>query len=503
MVGVTSLAATLAASAAAAPSFSQTEVWGLNEDEYAAHFVYSIGVTWNETLLVACEGRVGSVSDTAEKDLLLKRSTDGGATWSDDQVIEGATDTKSWSNPAFVTDGVTTYLFYADNDENHSSKVYYRSSTDNGATWSERTEITDLWAGNAHEWTFHLPIGHGIKKVKNPDEGRVILPMWHRRSISYAVAERRYGNDVIYLDNGVWKRGGQPAVDASRSVNETRIAERANGEIVMISRQAAGSVQKRARTASMDSGETWGTWVTQADINGTPTDSGLLQFSDAYQLYTFPDSDSNSSSVRNTLTIKASTNGGINWGDDKVIHAGQATYSDLTRDGRGNIYCIYGRDGTSFCGERVYVAKFNLEWVIGSDKPTILIDNGDSGFATAGTWSGSSAAAGYYGANYEHDGAAGTSSDYATWTPAITVAGDYAIYMRWTAHPNRPDAAPVRIDYTGGSSTAHLTVNQQVDGATWRYLGTYHLTAGSGNQVRITDGDAGYTVADAVMFQKQ
>jgi hypothetical protein len=354
--------------ASAAPQLSQSQVWGLNEDGYPGHFVYGLAVTSNNTILAACEGRVDVKQDASvHRDILLKRSTDGGATWGNDIIIEGASDTNSWQNPAFVVDGTTVFLFYVQSlNSQESSKVFWRKSTDNGLTWTARTEITSIWNGNSQGWTFHLPIGHGIKKVHAPVAGRRLITVWHRKGISFPLSQRNYGIDLLYFNNTNWVKLSDLPINYSRFPSENRIAERANGDLFVIARQVTGEVRERCRTASTDAGATWGAsgWVTQGDIFGVPTDSGLLRFDDTYHLYSFPDNDSISTAVRNTLTIKASTDGGINWNAGKVLNNGTSTYSDLARDSSGNIYCIYGRDGSDAFGDRVYVAKFNMEWVL-------------------------------------------------------------------------------------------------------------------------------------------
>lgn len=131
-----------------------------------------------------------------------------------------------------------------------------------------------------------------------------------------------------------------------------------------------------------------------------------------------------------------------------------------------------------------------------------IVDNTDAGFSTTGTWTASTSLAGYYGSNYLHDGStAADATKTATWTSPITTTGTYAVYMRWTSYTDRPDAAPVEVNYNGG--IANLTVNQQTGGGTWVYLGTWSFTGGSGDYVKITGGDAGYTIADAVRWVQQ
>ncbi|TBL76261.1 exo-alpha-sialidase [Paenibacillus thalictri] len=131
----------------------------------------------------------------------------------------------------------------------------------------------------------------------------------------------------------------------------------------------------------------------------------------------------------------------------------------------------------------------------------VIVDNSDAGFTTGGTWSASTILAGYYGPNYVSDGTSGAdaSSKWAKWTPLITDAGFYDIYMRWTADTNRPDAAPLEISYNGGVDTSK-TVNQTQNHGTWVLIGRYALSAGSTHYVKLLATDSGYTIADAVKF---
>ena len=93
----------------------------------------------------------------------LKRSTDGGRTWGDEIVIErkdgaywnahghpGVKET--WTNCAPVVDKETgkIFYFYALNDfdqrkhRQRVTKVFYKVSEDDGLTWSDRVEDTDI-----------------------------------------------------------------------------------------------------------------------------------------------------------------------------------------------------------------------------------------------------------------------------------------------------------------------------------------------------------------------
>lgn len=515
----------------ATPQFSLVDVWTPANSELDGnlangpepHFVYAIGVTWDDTILVACEGRFShdpASPDTGEKYLLVKRSTDHGASWSSDIVIEGG-DGASWTNPAFVTDGITTYLFYGSNYSG-TKTLHYKTSTDNGQTWSARQDINSLWGASfPNGWVQHGTIGHGIKKLKDPYRGRLALVFNHRTSATTPAANAKYGVDLLYRDpNGAWARaqGTQPPLtqetdtDSANDIgpNESRVAERANGTLALIARKRWNTTtytRARVSGSAIANGFDWNGWADASGIIGTRmVDGGFIRFSDTSHLYSF--SNNPGSTTRLNMAVARSADGGVSWGTPQTIYTGPATYSDLARDSLGNIYCVFGRDGNNHNidldpanpAARVTVARFNLEWVTGTNTPTLVIDNADPGFTTTGTWGSSSTIAGYYGSGYVHS-PSGTNT--ATWTPNITVAGNYEVYIRWTADSNRPDAAPVEVRYNGGTSVASATLNQKSEGGSWYYLGTFNLATGTGNSVKLYASDAGSCVADAVMFQKQ
>lgn len=128
----------------------------------------------------------------------------------------------------------------------------------------------------------------------------------------------------------------------------------------------------------------------------------------------------------------------------------------------------------------------------------IIVDNSGPGFSTETPWPVSSGVAGAYNGSYAHDGNSGAEPGrWARWQPTIAAAGYYQIFMRWAAHPNRPDAAPVTIAYDGGVDLS-VRVNQQQNNNSWVLLGTYRMAAGTSGYVQISAADAGHTVADAI-----
>jgi hypothetical protein len=140
--------------------------------------------------------------------------------------------------------------------------------------------------------------------------------------------------------------------------------------------------------------------------------------------------------------------------------------------------------------------------VAASSQPgqTIIVDNGDAtGITRVGGWKISTARTDHYGADYWQDDNTGKGTKSVTFTPTIPAAGNYAVYMMWSAYPNR--ATNVPVDITSASGTTTVTVNEQQDGGTWNLLGTYAFGSGTSGDVRIrTDATNGYVIADAVKF---
>jgi sialidase-1 len=67
---------------------------------------------------------------------------------------------------------------------------------------------------------------------------------------------------------------------------------------------------------------------------------------------------------RKNLSVKLSDDEGRTWPVSKAIEPGWSAYSDLAVTKAGTILCFYGRGAKSnFAGDRLTLARFNLEWL--------------------------------------------------------------------------------------------------------------------------------------------
>lgn len=339
----------------------KTTVWAEKENKMFAHFVYGLTATDKGSILAFAEARIDKSADDGAHHLVLKRSTDKGRSFSASIVIAESKGEESWTNPTVVQDRETKeiFLFYALNLKNVRTRVFLKTSTDDGLSWSAAKEITSLFAENAYEWTFHLPgPGHGIQLK----EGRLLVQVWHRKSISFAAKQRNYGINCLYSDDHgkTWKLGGDTPVG---ELNESQIVEQKNGDVLLIGRTITGSSGSyQAKVWSRDKGESW-TQQLEYDtaLGGKMCDIGLTGYSlrSGILLVSQPAAPKK----RMDLTIRLSKDDGKTWLVNKLLEEGGATYSDLAILPDKSIICLYGHGGTEHMPEKVSLARFRMKWL--------------------------------------------------------------------------------------------------------------------------------------------
>jgi len=344
----------------------KTTVWSEKENNIFSHFVYGLTVTSKGSILAFAEARIDKGADDGAHHIVMKRSTDQGRTFSVSKVLVESKNGESWTNPTVVQDSQTKriFLFYALNHENVRTQVFYKSSMDDGLSWSSQTEITTLFSENNQRWTFHLPgPGHGIQ-IKNK---RMILPIWHRRSISNPPGQRNYGVTCVYSDdNGItWQTGGSTPVG---EFNESQIVAQKNGHILLIGRTITGkSGSFQAKVWSTDQGETWSQeFQYDTALTGRVCDIGLTNL--PWLSKTLLVSQPADPEKRSKLTIRLSKDDGATWPVSKLLEEGSSTYSDLAVLPDKSIICLYGNGDSGHMPEKVSLARFNMDWLLQNPK---------------------------------------------------------------------------------------------------------------------------------------
>lgn len=352
--------------AGADDGLEQTTLWSRGENGWVDFRVHAVDVTPAGTVLAFSEARVGTSADDGPKDLVLRRSADGGRTWGPTTFIEDH-DGGAWANPTPVVDLRTGRItvFYALNAAGRSSRVFQRASTDDGLSWSDATEVTDLFAGNEHGWTFHLPgPGRGIQLAG----GRLLVEVWHRRSIDVPAADRDYSVSVVYSDDRgrTWHWGGVVPDPAGLGLDEARIAQLSTGEVILNARLAGGvSNTSRAVARSRDGGLTFTDAVVETNIAPhAGIASGLVARVDRNGVervvYTSPAKGTG----RDTLYARLSHDGAESWSWGRVIDNARAGYSDVVWLDDSTLLVLYSRLGGSGVETLdVVAARFDLAWL--------------------------------------------------------------------------------------------------------------------------------------------
>ncbi len=365
------LASLLAVTAIFADEPRFTPVFIGGQDGYPVYRIPSVVVGKSGTVLAFAEARK-SRTDQAQNDIVLKRSTDAGATWGPLQLIhdDGA---NSLNNPtALVADTGRIFLLYqripGHLTEHSKDKIaagydgpdIYRTllvtSDDDGATWTPPRDITRGTKRPTGATTVCSGPGIGIQLTRGPHRGRLIVPF---NEGPYG----RWNNYAAFSDDSgeTWRCGADVpgAFLGDRSqVNEVQMVELSDGSVRLNSRQFAGA-KMRKNAISRDGGQTW-THVEDVPALRDPSCMASIfrfDFDEAKGriLYTGPDSQR-----RDTGTLHLSTDDGATWPVKRILYPGSFAYSVLTRLADGKVGCLFEADDY----RRIVFATLPLDWLL-------------------------------------------------------------------------------------------------------------------------------------------
>jgi sialidase-1 len=321
-----------AAVGAAVAPLKHVDVFISGQDGYTGYRIPAIEAAADGTILAFAEARKHNLSDPGGKgqeiDLALKRSTDGGATWSPMAVIEHSGEFWSSANPATVVDRSNgrVWVFYlrckpgrgtyGARPKTDDAANLARYSDDNGLTWSKPIDQTAVARDmNDSQWRISVPgPGGAIQNRK----GRLIVPMWR-----YAP----WGTFAMFSDDHgrSWQRGA--FVSGDQGGNEDQLVECANGDILMDFRQQSGP--HRWVATSTDGGRTW---------SAPRPGQSLTRVCCAIERYTLTSAGADRNRIlwtgpkgpgRNKLIVKTSYDEGRTFTNERMISEEAAAYSDL------------------------------------------------------------------------------------------------------------------------------------------------------------------------------
>jgi sialidase-1 len=324
------------ACAEAAPAkvaLKHVDVFASGTDGYNCFRIPVVETAPDGSILAFAEARKYNCGDPGdpnnEIDLVLKRSTDGGATWSAMTVVEHSGEKWSSANPSTLVDRSNgrIWMLYARckpargtdgaRAKTDDLQTLARTSDDNGVTWSEPIDLTAVARDmNDDTWTSSVVGPGGGIQMRS---GRLVIPVWTYPGWSIFV--------LFSDDHGkTWQRGAM--VPRSPGGNECEVVELADGKLLIDVRQNGGLQRWFAR--STDGGQTWSEPFPGNAVS--PVACAIERYSltaagdDLNRiLWTGPRGPG-----RNNLVLRISYDEGLTFATERVIAEQPAAYSDLT-----------------------------------------------------------------------------------------------------------------------------------------------------------------------------
>jgi len=330
--------------AAGAQAPAGTPVFAKGEGGVDTFRIPAVVRTKTGTLLAFAEARWGSVSDTGDIDLVVKRSTDGGKTWGE-MITVWDDGPNTCGNPAPVVDrrtGRIVLLSTWNDGRDHEPAIHARTSLDtrrvfkmfsddDGLTWTKAEEITSQ--AKLPEWTWYAtgPC-HGLQLRS----GRMVVPCNHgnfgRESTSH----------VIYSDDTgqTWHIGGETFVG-----NECTVADLPHGKLMINMRKTKPEREAygpgRLAAVSEDGALSFNTPYYEKTLIEPVCQASLINASSGKPSKTLLFSNPEHPSSRVHLTLRMSRDEGQSWRRVATLTEGPAAYSDLVLLGKGKVGVLY------------------------------------------------------------------------------------------------------------------------------------------------------------------
>jgi hypothetical protein len=186
---------------------------------------------------------------------------------------------------------------------------------------------------------------------------------------------------------------------------------------------------------------------------------------------------------------------------DTIVAAGQSTMFTVQLDasavGSFGGHISFGNDDSD-------ENPFDFA-VSGSVVVIQILDNGNAGFSTVGSWTA------YPNQGYQadiHYAAAGSGESVATWSFGDLTPGIYRVSATWFPWHNRATNSPFTV-FDGTTALATVRVNQELapsdfteSGVGWKDLGGSYQVMGNSLVVRLSNNANQYVIADAIRIER-
>ena len=356
----------------AEPTF--TAVFTGGEAGYHTYRIPSLLCTESGTVLAIAEGR-RTPADHAENDLVLKRSTNHGETWSEADVI-AEVGRDCLNNPTLVQVAKTgrillMYQHYPrgkdekrvvpglTNENNNICRNFLMYSDDEGTTWSVPRDITATTKRPTGATSIASGPGNGIQLRRGEHKGRILIPF------NQGPLNKKHIYAVYSDNNGdSWALGDvAPRGKDKGSVGEVQMVELIDGSVMLNARSRDGS-KLRKMAVSTDGGESWSAYEDVPGLIEPQCNASFVRVGDPLDgeisriFYIGPASQEK----RVNGAVWMSTDEGKTWPHQKSLMEGHFAYSSSARLGDDTVGCLF-ETGDKRYHERIVLAKFTLNWL--------------------------------------------------------------------------------------------------------------------------------------------
>ena len=318
------------------PELEHTDVWSMGHDGYWTYRIPSLCVTPEGSLLAFAEARRFDFTrwdwrahpNADEVHCVMKRSADGGITWSGQQVVLASGRTYEARDPSPVVDHETGELFLL------TRGPYLMKAENDGETWSEPRWLDVLPEGIG---AFSPGPCRGIQLTKGNHKGRLVVPVYGRRGDSSICG-------VIYSDDHgkTWGLGGM-TVPATA---EPQLVELSDGRLMLNSRTKMAQPGRHISISS-DGGASFSDHRLDASLPSAGCEASLMSTAAPARgqgdcagrlLFCGP------AEGRRKLTVKMSDDDGGTWPTSLPIYPGCSAYSAAALLPDGHVGILYERD---------------------------------------------------------------------------------------------------------------------------------------------------------------